>query len=116
MVIIITVTAGNNYAKEKQFQKLVSKAAEDWIPTVRGGNGHTKTISNDDLMVGDVIKLEQGMRVPADCILLDGTDIAADESGLTGEPEQLEKTPLTDNNFEHNPVPFLLAKTLIVSG
>mmetsp|Transcript_6400 Transcript_6400/g.5706 ORF Transcript_6400/g.5706 Transcript_6400/m.5706 type:complete len:393 (+) Transcript_6400:652-1830(+) len=56
------------------------------------------------------------MRVPADCILLEGTDVAADESGLTGEPEQLEKTPLTDNNFEHNPVPFLLAKTLIVSG
>jgi magnesium-transporting ATPase (P-type) len=39
------------------------------------------------LVVGDVIKLEQGMRIPADSILLEGTDIAADESGLTGEPE-----------------------------
>ena len=56
------------------------------------------------------------MRIPADCLLLEGTDIAADESGLTGEPEQLEKFPLSEANFEHNPTPFLLAKTLIVTG
>lgn len=56
------------------------------------------------------------MRIPADCLLLEGTDIAADESGLTGEPEQLEKFAMTEANFEHNPTPFLLAKTLIVSG
>ncbi len=56
------------------------------------------------------------MRIPADCVLLDGTDFAADESGLTGEPEQLEKFALVENNYEHNPTPFLLAKTLVVSG
>jgi Ca2+ transporting ATPase len=37
IVIIVSVTAGNNYIKEKQFQKLVSKASEDWTPTYRGG-------------------------------------------------------------------------------
>lgn len=39
--IIVTVTAANNYSKEKQFQKLVCKAAEDWIPTFRGNEGLT---------------------------------------------------------------------------
>jgi Ca2+ transporting ATPase len=39
--IIVSVTAGNNYLKEKQFQKLVSKASEDWTPTFRGGEGLT---------------------------------------------------------------------------
>ncbi len=58
VVIIVSVTAGNNYVKEKQFQKLVSKASEDWVPAYRGGNGHTKTIPVADLVVGDVIKLE----------------------------------------------------------
>jgi Ca2+-transporting ATPase len=37
--------------------------------------------------VGDLIKLETGMRIPGDCIIVDGTDLAADESALTGEPE-----------------------------
>jgi magnesium-transporting ATPase (P-type) len=31
------------------------------------------------------------MRIPADCVLLEGTDVAVDESGLTGEPEQVDK-------------------------
>ena len=41
--------------------------------------------------MGDVIKLEAGMRVPADCLLVKGTDFACDEAALTGEPEQVEK-------------------------
>jgi hypothetical protein len=37
----VTVTAGNNYVKEKQFQKLVSKASEEYIAVYRGGHGMT---------------------------------------------------------------------------
>jgi magnesium-transporting ATPase (P-type) len=35
------------------------------------------------------------MRIPADSILVAGTDVAADESSMTGEPEQVEKAPIT---------------------
>jgi len=35
---------------------------------------------------------------------------------MTGEPEQVEKAPVTHDNWTYNPNPFLLAKTLIVSG
>jgi len=83
----VSVTAGNNYVKEKQFQKLVSKANEEYIAVYRGGEGNTQTILNNDLVVGDVIKIEAGMRIPADCVLIEGTDIATDESAMTGEPE-----------------------------
>lgn len=114
--IIVSVTAGNNYVKEKQFQKLVSKASDELIPVYRGEDGSTHTIHNQDLVVGDIIKIESGMRIPADCILISGTDIACDESAMTGEPDQMEKTPLTDATYEHNPNPFMLAKTLVESG
>jgi Ca2+-transporting ATPase len=76
----------------------------------------TRTLPIGELVVGDVIKLESGMRVPADCILLEGTDFATDESGLTGEPEQVEKSSVTDENYLYNPNPFLLAKTLVQTG
>lgn len=56
------------------------------------------------------------MRIPCDCVLVEGTDIATDESAMTGEPEQVEKAAVSESNFEHNPNPFLLAKTLVESG
>jgi P-type E1-E2 ATPase len=54
---------------------------------LRGGKGLTKTIPVSELVVGDVIKIEQGMRIPADCIVIEDMDIATDESAMTGEPE-----------------------------
>lgn len=56
------------------------------------------------------------MRIPADCILVSGTDVAADEAALTGEPEQVEKSEVTESNYSFNPNPFLLANTLVASG
>ncbi len=44
--IIVSVTAGNNYIKEKQFQKLVSKASDEFIAVYRGDDGSTTTIHN----------------------------------------------------------------------
>lgn len=102
--------------KEKQFQKLVSKASEDIVAVFRGGEGATQTIDTRELLVGDLIKIEAGMRIPADSILISGTDVSADESAMTGEPDQVDKTPVTIDNYDHNPNPFLIGKTLIVQG
>ncbi len=100
--------------KEKQFQKLVMKAAEDEVAVFRGGEGLTQTLGGEELVVGDLVKIEQGMKVPADCILISGTDVSCDESAMTGEPDNVDKDPVTGENFELNPNPFLLAKTLII--
>jgi Ca2+-transporting ATPase len=56
------------------------------------------------------------MKIPADCVLIDSTDIATDESSMTGEPEQVEKNHVNEKNYHHNPNPFLIAQTLVVSG
>jgi magnesium-transporting ATPase (P-type) len=55
LVIIVTVTASNNYVKEKQFQKLFQKANDDYIVVYRGRTGMPKTIPFTELLVGDVI-------------------------------------------------------------
>lgn len=116
VIVIISVTAGNNWIKEKQFQKLVTKANEDECACFRGRNGGTQTLSTTNLVVGDVIKIEAGMKVPADCIVIDGTDLATDESSMTGEPDNMEKVGITSDNFEYNPNPFMYAATLVISG
>jgi len=92
----------------------VAKSKEDVVPVFRGREGATQTINTDDLVVGDIIKLESGARIPADCIALEATDMAADESAMTGEPEQVEKSSVNQSNVHHHPNPFLLANTLIL--
>jgi P-type Ca2+ transporter type 2B len=57
VVIIVSVTAGNNYAKEKQFQQLVAKAQEDFVAVFRGNEGASETIPTPLLVVGDVIEI-----------------------------------------------------------
>jgi P-type E1-E2 ATPase len=45
----------------------------------RGKAGSTQSVSIYDLAVGDVVLLETGSRVPADCILFEGTDVVCNE-------------------------------------
>lgn len=54
------------------------------------------------------------MKIPADCLLLDGIDISCDESAMTGETEHVEKSHVTENNYISNPEPYLIGKTLVV--
>ena len=56
------------------------------------------------------------MKIPGDCILIHGIDVSTDESAMTGEPDQMEKTGVDTQNYEHNPDPFLLGKTLVCQG
>ena len=79
MFIITSVTAGNNYAKEKQFQKLQAREKQgQTIPIYRDGNLVTK--STTEIVVGDIIKLEKGKEIPADCILISGNNMTCNES------------------------------------
>lgn len=68
------------------------------------------------MVVGDVIDLQAGNRIPADCIMISGTDVACDESSLTGETMQEEKSEVNEHNIIYNPNPFLLANTLLEQG
>ena len=76
----------------------------------------TITVDISELVAGDIIKIEQGMKIPADCILLDGIDLSCDESAMTGEPDQMEKSAVTESNYEFNPDPFLVGKSLVAQG
>ena len=68
-------------------------------------------------MVGDIILLEAGMRVPADCILIEGMDITVDEAPYREGRESIVKKSLsTGDNHRDNPDPFLLSKSLVMTG
>lgn len=47
-------------------------------------------------MVGDLICIEDGMPIPADSYLIEGTDVETDESAMTGETDPVKKACLTE--------------------
>lgn len=48
-------------------------------------------IHPDDLVVGDVVVMKPGDGIPADGLLFVGEGVKSNESGLTGEPDDLTK-------------------------
>ena len=50
------------------------------VNVYRGSFGTTKRIPIKKLVVGDIIEIKQGDRVPADCILIEEMNITVDQS------------------------------------
>jgi len=46
----------------------------------RGARGNSTSIAIRDLVVGDIVDLNQGDRVPADCILIKENNVMVDQS------------------------------------
>ncbi|MBL0886282.1 cation-translocating P-type ATPase [Myceligenerans indicum] len=68
-------------------RRMVTTASD----VVRDGN--LLEIDARELVVGDVVLLSSGMRVPADVRLLDSQGLQVDESPLTGESLPVDKNP-----------------------
>jgi len=104
--LVASVTATNDYQKDKQFRALKRQSSDRKVRVIR--DGQEKAISHFELVVGDVIKVVRGDKVPADGIFIPGLEeITIDESSLTGEPVPVVK------NAEK---PFLFSGCLATKG
>ena len=54
--------------------------------------GKLQEINAEELVPGDIIELEAGNYVPADCRIIEGFNLKIEESSLTGETEPVEKS------------------------
>ncbi len=54
--------------------------------------GKIQEINAEELVPGDIIELEAGNYVPADCRIIEGFNLKIEESSLTGETEPVEKS------------------------
>ena len=113
VVIIVTVTATNDYLKDKQFRKLSAKSDEVTVTVVRGGR--EDEISAYGLVVGDIMKVKTGSIVPADGVVLESHMMKADESSKTGESDLVAKGPFK-GEAKPKASPFLLAGSKIEEG
>jgi len=62
------------------------------VPFVRvRREGHVQEISSTELVPGDLILLEAGNLIPADCRILENASLKVQEAALTGESEPVDK-------------------------
>ena len=75
----------SEYGSEKAFEKLNEENSIIKVKVLR--NSKKETINIDELVVGDIVYLESGDKVPADSIIIKG-ELYIDESILTGETKE----------------------------
>uniref|UniRef100_A0A1I8P3E0 Calcium-transporting ATPase n=1 Tax=Stomoxys calcitrans TaxID=35570 RepID=A0A1I8P3E0_STOCA len=107
VIVVVLVTAFNDYSKERQFRGLQSRIeGEHKFSIIRGGE--VCQISVGDIVVGDIAQIKYGDLLPADGILIQSNDLKVDESSLTGESDHVKKGIDSD--------PMVLSGTHVMEG
>jgi Ca2+-transporting ATPase len=121
IVIVVLVTAVNDWQKEQAFVRLNAKKEEREIKVTRSGKAIM--ISVYAVLVGDIIHLEPGDVIPVDGIFIDGHDVKCDESSATGESDAIRKTPSAvamkalENGQSHKGLdPFIISGAKVNEG
>ncbi|GIY56470.1 plasma membrane calcium-transporting ATPase 3 [Caerostris darwini] len=107
VIIVVLVTAFNDYTKERQFRGLQNRIEhEHKFAVIRGGE--VSQIPVSDIVVGDICQVKYGDLLPADGLLIQSNDLKVDESSLTGESDHVKKGESMD--------PVLLSGTHVMEG
>ena len=90
VIIVVSVGSITNYQKEMKFHNLNDiQNGSTTYNVIR--NGVEQKVISDDILVGDLIRINYGEILPADLLLVEGNGIKMDESALTGESDSVSK-------------------------
>jgi P-type Ca2+ transporter type 2C len=117
VIVVISITLYQENKTEKTLEKLREYASPRAL-VIR--DGERKRIPGREVVRGDIIVLQEGDRIPADCVVLSCTNLLLDESLLTGESIPVRKSEWNGIIKKTNPgghdLPYVYAGTMIVSG
>ena len=115
----VIVNAIMGYYQEKKAENSLESLKSYVTSTVEViREGENFEVDSKELVPGDVIVLESGDKVPADCRLLNAINLEVDESVLTGESKTIKKR---DSNIRkdcaiHEQVNMIFSGTNVVNG
>lgn len=100
---------------EKTFQSLNEVNDDTLVKVIR--NGNVCQVPRKDIVVDDIVLLEAGEEIPADCELLETLNLNVNESSLTGEL-QVYKTTNTEEFDKESTYPSnqIMKGTIILEG
>ncbi|MBP0973896.1 MAG: cation-translocating P-type ATPase [Oscillospiraceae bacterium] len=93
IIVIVLLNAILGFVQEYRTEKTLETLRNMTAPTARvWRDGSLQELPAEQLVPGDVIAVEAGDCVPADCLVLSASRLYANESILTGEAEPVAKT------------------------
>lgn len=122
VALLTLIQAGCDFGKEYQFLRVFEKTQHTMTRAIRGQYGTLQEIDSTDVVVGDIILLRAGDRVPADCVLVEEQDMFVDEREVLEHNKYCnfvkgtEKQCLSADNSTENPDIVLLKDSLITQG
>ena len=108
----VTITVAMEGKSAKAFEALNRINEDIVVKALR--NGGAVMLNQHDVVTGDILLLSTGDKIPADGRLLESTELAADESTLTGESSPAKKNAalvITDDK-----TPLAERKNMLYSG
>lgn len=92
ILAIVVINALLGFRQEYKAEQAMAALKKMAKPNARvRRDGHIQEISSRMLVPGDIVFLEAGNRVPADCRLIESANLRVQEAALTGESEAVEK-------------------------
>lgn len=104
LTLLVLISSWNDWLKDRQFIKLASNSRDEEVTVIRGKLGAMQQIDIWSLVVGDVVILNAGDKVPADCIIISS-------SNLLVEDENSQVSQKDEKN-----APFLRADSFVLQG
>lgn len=101
ILAVVVLNGAIGFIQEYRAQKAITALAEMSAPKAHlRRDGRQVDVDTDQVVPGDIVRLESGARVPADVRLLKADHLRLDESALTGESEPVTKQsePVEDEN------------------
>lgn len=119
IILIVLLNAVLGFIQEYRTEKTLETLKNMTSPTAKVyRDGKLCVISAEKIVAGDIIELDTGDKVPADCVVIDETGLCADESILTGETEAVSKHSgdLNEKDNSLNRTDIVYGGTVIVKG
>ncbi|GLT78621.1 hypothetical protein SLA2020_501500 [Shorea laevis] len=104
--VLVAFSAIVNYWQNRQLDKIFRISNNIRIDVIR--RGQQQQISIFDVVVGDIVYLKMGDKIPADGLFLDGYSLQVDKSSMFEERNHVEV------NLRRNP--FLVSSAKVING
>lgn len=117
IMVIVVLNAVMGFVQEYRTEKTLETIKAIAAPTARViRDGKTSVIPAEKIVKGDIILLEAGDKVPADCKILECMAFQCDESPLTGESVPAEKAVCEIDKRELNQRGAVYMGTVVTKG
>ncbi len=103
IILIVLLNAVLGFIQEYRTEHTLEALRSMTAPTAKcWRDGVLKEIEAAKLVVGDMVEIEAGDRIPADCTVVNASGFFSDESILTGESSAVAKNPGNQSDTDNS--------------